>query len=609
MTDTAASTRDDSGEPRHDMSDVHPAPPHSPLTQSWEQAADELAARRTLWPAEVPHEPAALAAGPGIAETLRHWAATRPDAIAVSYYGWEASWSEMERRASATAGWLAARGVRTGDRVGVYLGNCPQFVDAFLAIAWLGAVYVPINPMYRAEELRHQLADSGAVHLIAQTGLRDIVNAALPQLETSVQVTWTDPAAVFLEPGAPAPTSGLPMPVPTAAEAGDWSAVLATGPAPAVPVDPDRLAALNYTGGTTGRPKGCEHTIGHMAYTAASALAGMGTAAVEDDAAPDVSLGFLPMFWIAGQNLCLLLPLYSGGEVAILNRWHPRVALETIAQRRVTRLVAPADGYVELLDLIESGEVPDPDLSSLAQCQAVSFVRKLDTQLRQQWHELTGVTLRESSFGMTETHTSDTFTLGLQENDRDLAAEPVYCGFPVPGTRIVIVDVDLNPVPVGQEGEILVQSPSVMTGYWQNERATAESLLDGWLRTGDTGRFDEVGALTYLARTKEMIKVKGMSVFPSDVEALLRAHPDVGTVAVAPREDAAKGQVPVAFVIPSPGSTPDADALTAWAKENMAVFKVPEFVFVDAMPMTATGKIRKTELIAQHLTPTSLPGA
>jgi acyl-CoA synthetase (AMP-forming)/AMP-acid ligase II len=338
-----------------------------------------------------------------------------------------------------------------------------------------------------------------------------------------------------------------------------------------------------------------------MAYTAASALAGMGTAAVENDAAPDVSLGFLPMFWIAGQNLCLLLPLYSGGEVAILNRWHPRVALETIAQRRVTRLVSPADGYVELLDLIESGEVPDPDLSSLAQCQAVSFVRKLDTQLRQQWRELTGVTLRESSFGMTETHTSDTFTLGLQENDRDLSAEPVYCGFPVPGTRIVIVDVDLEPVPVGQEGEILVQSPSVMNGYWQNERATAESLIDGWLRTGDTGRFDEVGALTYLARTKEMIKVKGMSVFPSDVEALLRAHPDVGTVAVAPREDAAKGQVPVAFVIPSPGSTPDADALTAWAKENMAVFKVPEFVFVDAMPMTATGKIRKTELIAQHL--------
>jgi acyl-CoA synthetase (AMP-forming)/AMP-acid ligase II len=589
MTDTAASTRDDSGESRHDLNDVHPAPLRSSLAQSW--------------PAEVPHAPATLAAGPGLAETVRHWAATRPHATALSYYGWEADWTAVETRASATAGWLAAQGVRPGDRVGVYLGNCPQFVDAFLAIAWLGAVYVPINPMYRAEELRHQLADSGAVHLIAQTQLRDVVTAALPQLETDVRVTWTDPAAVFAGPDAPTPTDGLPFPVPTPAEAGDWSEVLAASPAPPVPVDPDRLAALNYTGGTTGRPKGCEHTIGHMAYTAAAALAGMGIgevgAASEEDSS--VTLGFLPMFWIAGQNLSLLLPLYSGGEVAILNRWHPRVALETIAARRVTRLVSPADGYVELLDLLDSGEVPDADLSSLAQCQAVSFVRKLDTQLRRQWREASGVTLRESSFGMTETHTSDTFTLGLQDDDRDLAAEPVYCGFPVPGTRIVTVDADLHPVPVGQAGEILVHSPSVMTGYWQNPRATAESLVDGWLRTGDTGRFDEVGALTYLARTKEMIKVKGMSVFPSDVEALLRAHPDVGTVAVAPREDAQKGQVPVAFVIPAPGSTPDAAQLTAWARENMAVFKVPEFVFVDAMPMTATGKIRKAVLVDQHL--------
>ena len=589
MTDTAASTR----------------------AQSWDRAADDLASRRTLWPAEVPHAPAALAAGPGLPETVRHWAATRPHATALTYYGWEADWTAVETRASATAGWLAAQGVRPGDRVGVYLGNCPQFVDAFLAIAWLGAVYVPINPMYRAEELRHQLADSGAAHLIAQTQLRDVVTAALPLLETDVQVTWTDPAAVFAEPGAPAPTDGLPFPVPTPAEAGDWSAVLASAPAAPVPVDPDRLAALNYTGGTTGRPKGCEHTIGHMAYTAAAALAGMGIAEVSAASAEEsahgsaeessVTLGFLPMFWIAGQNLSLLLPLYSGGEVAILNRWHPRVALETIAARRVTRLVSPADGYVELLELLASGEVPDADLSSLTQCQAVSFVRKLDVPLRKQWREATGVTLREASFGMTETHTSDTFTLGLQDNDRDLAAEPVYCGFPVPGTRIVTVDADLNPVPVGQAGEILVHSPSVMTGYWQNPRATNDSLVDGWLRTGDTGRFDEVGALTYLARTKEMIKVKGMSVFPSDVEALLRGHPDVGTVAVAPREDAEKGQVPVAFVVPAPGSTPDSAGLTAWARENMAVFKVPEFVFVDAMPMTATGKIRKTELVAAHL--------
>lgn len=564
---------------------------------AWQTAAADLCARRSLWPQEVPNQPAELAAGAGLSETIQHWARTRPDAVAVSYYGWSASWSEVEHRVAALAGWLAQHGVGVGDRVGVYLGNSPQYFESFAAIAWLGAVYVPINPMYKAEELRYQLDDSGAVHLIATTQLRDIVDAVRPVLNHEITVTWTDPAAVFLEPGAPAPSSGMPLSVPSAQAAGDWSAVLNTEPIAPVPSVPDRLAALNYTGGTTGRPKGCEHTLEHMAYTAAAAAAGMGKTSM--GSAHDVTLGFLPMFWIAGQNLGLLLPLYSGGEVAIMNRWDPRVALRTIADRGVTRVVAPADGYVELLELLATDEFATTDLTSLEQCQAVSFIRKLDIELREQWFDQTGTTLREASYGMTETHTSDTFTMGLQDGNRDLSAEPVYCGYPVPGTSIVVVDADLNPVPVGQEGEILVESPSVLTGYWRNPDATSEVLIDGWLRTGDTGRFDEVGALTYLARTKEMIKVNGMSAFPSEIEALLRMHPDVDTVAVAPRDDASKGQVPVAFVIPAAGSKPDAHELTAWARQNMAVYKVPEFVFVDQMPMTATGKIRKNELLEQ----------
>src|SRR5690625_2398773 len=569
----------------------------SSRTTAWQTAAEELAALRTLWPKEVPHRPAELAAGAGLAETIQHWARTRPDAVAVSYYGWQATWSDVERRVGALAGWLSHRGVGVGDRVGVYMGNSPQYFESFAAIAWLGAVYVPINPMYKAEELRYQLEDSGAIHLIAATQLQKTVDTVLPELGHEVSVTWTDPAAVFLESGTPEPAPGLPISVPSAETAGDWATVLETSPVPPVPSDPDRLAALNYTGGITGRPKGCEHTLGHMAYTAAASAAGMGKTSTSSTR--DVSLGFLPMFWIAGQNLGLLLPLYSGGEVAIMNRWKPRVALRAIHDRGVTRLAAPAEGYDEMLQLLATDEFADVDISSLEQSQALSLSRKLDIDLRERWHAQTGLTLREASYGMTETHTSDTFTLGLQDDNRDLRAEPVYCGYPVPGTNIVVVDEDLNPVPVGQEGEILVNSPSVLTGYWRNPTATADTLIDGWLRTGDTGRFDEVGALTYLARTKEMIKVNGMSAFPSEIEALRRMHPDVDTVAVAPREDQAKGQVPVAFVIPTPGAQPDAEELTAWAKENMAVFKVPEFVFVDQMPMTATGKIRKTELVEQ----------
>ncbi|WP_420096750.1 AMP-binding protein [Brevibacterium sediminis] len=576
---------------------------------SWDDAAAELASLRTLWPKEVPHQAPEPAAGPGLAETLSHWATTRPDSTAMSYYGWTSTWAQLERDVAATAGWLAGRGVREGSRVGVFMGNCPQFVQAFLAIAWLGAVYVPVNPMYRTEELRHQLADSGASHLIAHPQSRSLVEAALSQIDDTVDVTWTDPAAVFAAPTSkaasddnadPAVTSSedLPHPVPAPEEAGDWERVLASAPVESVPADPDRLASLNYTGGTTGLPKGCEHTLGHLAYTAVSAMAGLATAPGRDRA---VCLGFLPMFWVAGENFGLLLPIYAGGEVAIMARWHPQAALRTIADRGVTQIVSPADGYVELIDLLKTDEFVDTDLSSLEICQAVSFVRKLDTELRSQWREATGTILREASYGMTETHTSDSFTLGLQDGDRDLQAEPVYCGFPVPGTDIVIVDIDLNPVPVGEIGEILVRSPSVTTGYWKNAKATADTLIDGWLRTGDTGRLDDQGALTYLARTKEMIKVNGMSVFPAEVESLLRAHPGIDTVAVAPRDDVDRGQVPVAFITTAEGADVDGDSLTAWAKENMAVYKVPEFVIVDGMPMTATGKIRKTVLLEELL--------
>jgi long-chain acyl-CoA synthetase len=576
----------------------------------WADAAEELAGLRTLWPKEVPHQAPEPVAGPGLAETLSHWAATRPDSIAMSYYGWTSTWGQLERDVAATAGWLAGRGVREGARVGVFMGNCPQFVHAFLAIAWLGAVYVPVNPMYRTEELRHQLTDSGASHLIAHPQSRSLVEAALAQIDDTIDVTWTDPAAVFIsttdhaashdagaEPAA-VPSADLPHPIPAAEEAGDWDRVLASARVAPIPADPDRLASLNYTGGTTGLPKGCEHTLGHLAYTAVSAMAGLATA---PGPGRTVCLGFLPMFWVAGENFGLLLPIYAGGEVAIMARWHPQTALRSIAERGVTQIVSPADGYVELIDLLRTTEFSDVDLSSLEICQAVSFVRKLDAELRSEWRELTGTVLREASYGMTETHTSDSFTLGLQEGDRDLQAEPVYCGFPVPGTDIVIVDADLDPVPVGEIGEILVRSPSVTTGYWKNPKATSDTLIDGWLRTGDTGRFDDQGALTYLARTKEMIKVNGMSVFPAEVESLLRAHPGIDTVAVAPRDDADRGQVPVAFVVTVAGAVVDADSLTSWAKENMAVYKIPEFVLVDGMPMTATGKIRKTVLLEELL--------
>ncbi|WP_019203253.1 AMP-binding protein [Tsukamurella sp. 1534] len=534
------------------------------------------------WPAEVPRTVGYPAGVPAVVEHLRHWAAERPAVPAIEFYGRTVDYAEYDDLSDRFAGWLLGQGVRPGDRVGVYLGNCPQFAVAMLGILKAGAVHVPINPLFKGYELRHELEDAQVTVVLAQTDLLDLLDTVLPG--TGVRtVAATALGDMLIAP----PAVAAPFPLDPDPRSG-WASIMSAEPAPHRDSDPDALAALNYTGGTTGLPKGCEHTQRHMAYTAATIANSGGTAA---GVAGPVSLNFLPVFWIAGEDFGILKTLLHGQTVVLMTRWDPAVAAELIARHGVTDTVATVDNYVELMEL------PGLDgtrLRSLRNSLAVSFVLKLTPELRSRWRGLTGAVLREASYGMTETHTADTFTLGFQDGDRDLSADPVFCGLPVPGTDVLIVDPDGAPVPVGDIGEIVVRSESILTAYHGRPDATAETLRDGWLHTGDVGRLDEWGALHYLARTKEMIKVNGMSVFPSEVEALLKLHPHVEAVSVVPRPDARRGQVPLAFVVPVGDADPA--ALTAWARENMAGYKVPEFELVDALPMTATGKVRKGEL-------------
>jgi fatty-acyl-CoA synthase len=241
------------------------------------------------------------------------------------------------------------------------------------------------------------------------------------------------------------------------------------------------------------------------------------------------------------------------------------------------------------------------DLSSLDQVRVVSFVKKLNPGYRKRWKDLTGTILTEASWGMTETHTSNTFTAGFQGDDFDLNSQPIFVGLPVPGAEFKITDFETGElVPLGGDGEIRVRTPSLLKGYWNKPQATAESLIDGWLRTGDIGTIDPQGFLHFLGRRKEMLKVKGMSVFPPEIEALLGQHPKVLGSGVVGREDASKGQVPVAFIQLKPemiGTITPAE-LQAWCAERMAVYKVPEVRFIEALPMTATGKVKKQELDA-----------
>ncbi|EGD53979.1 AMP-binding protein [Gordonia neofelifaecis] len=539
-------------------------------------AVDEIRSRQLAnWPAEVPRTFAYPAGEASIVDHLRYWAAERPDAVAISFYGRDVTYAEYDELSDRFAGWLAAQGIGAGDRVGVHLANCPQFPIAMLGILKAGAVHVPVNPLFKAFELEHELVDAQVQVLLTSPDQLELVESVRPR--TPLRRV----AATALDDLRSGPGAGS-----------DWAEIIEAPRAEPVPSDPDVLAALNYTGGTTGMPKGCEHTQRHMAYTAATATLAGGADLGEPDC---VSMNFLPVFWIAGEDFGILKPLVNGQRVVLLTRWDAAVVVDQIAEYGVTDLVATVDSYLEILDL---PDLKPSALGSLTSTLAVSFVTRLDPGIRARWREVVGSTLREASYGMTETHTADTFTLGFQDSDRDLLTDPVFCGLPVPGTDVLIVDADGMPVPIGDTGEIILRSPSILTRYLDNLQATDDAIRDGWLHTGDVGRLDEWGALHYLARTKEMIKINGMSVFPSEVEALMRRHDGIEAISVVPRPDPDRGQVPVAFVVASDDGL-DAAALTAWARENLATYKVPEVILVDALPMTATGKIRKGDLLAR----------
>jgi len=551
---------------------------------------------RAAWPAHLPAEPTYPFGRTPLPEHLRQWAKRRPGHPCVNYYGRELTYAEVDRLSDTFAAFLISRGCGGGTRVGLHLGNCPQFVIAFYGVLKAGAVHVPVNPMFKPAELNYELTDAGVSLLVTLDSLADVVRPALDG--TGVRTVVVTALGEYLpdEPTLPVPrgiTAGPPEPVTLdGVDVRTFAAALNAAPA-VKPVTPrlDDLAALNYTGGTTGMPKGCEHTHGDMLYTAATATT-YGSGASTDD----VSLVFIPIFWIAGENGGLLNPIFTGSTVVLLNRWDPDAVLEAIERYGVTCMVATVDNYVELMD--RQG-FADRDLTSLRYVAAMSFVRKLTPELRRTWSELpnTGGVLREGSYGMTETHTSDTITAGFQDGDHDLNSQPVFTGIPVPGTEVMILDFETaKPKPAGVEGEIVIRTPSLTRGYWNKPDATAAAIRDGWLHTGDIGCLDDDGCLHFLGRAKEMLKVNGMSVFPSEIEVLLGRNEAVEGCGVIGVDDPRTGQRARAYVVPRAGSGLDAETLAAWCKANMATYKVPEIRIVDHLPLTATGKVIKHRL-------------
>jgi len=519
-------------------------------------------------------------------EHLRTWSRHHPDKPAFIWYGREISWRELDAASDAFAARLAAIGVRRGEPLALFLNNCPQYVMAHAGIQKLGAIVCPCGPLNKEHELEYQLSDLGARVIVAATALLGIVEKVLAttKLAHVFTVGYADllpDAPTLAVPAELLQLKASPPPIPAALAAisEDFLAATRSGAtAPAVDIVMDDVALMTYTSGSTGLPKGAMLSYRNARFKTGAAADCNG---IGNDA---VLLAVAPLYHIAGMVLGLNVPLYTGATTVLLYRFDPRTVLQAITRYRVSWWYSIAPMNVAVMQVPGAA---DYDMTSLRGNPVTSFGISFTEALAKQWQAFApNVVCFEGGYGLSETHTVDTY----------FPADGIHWGTHgkvIPGGRIRILDPDTGrELPPGEQGEIVLNSPGVFKGYWNKPEATAKTLRDGWVHTGDMGKVDADGYLTFMGRFKEMIKVSGYSVFPEEVETILILHPGIAQAAVLGVADAEKGEVVRAFVVLKPGALLTEAELIAWSRDHMAPYKAPRQVrFLDALPATGAGKV------------------
>jgi len=522
---------------------------------------------------------------------LRQHAREQPDKPAYLWYGRAITYAELDRASDAFAARLAEVGVRKGEPVALFMNNCPQYVMAHYGIQKLGAIVCPCGPLFKEHELQYQLDDLKARVIVAADSLVPIVDKVRPQ--TAVTHVFATGYAELLPAEAPSidiPAELLallraPRQVPAGCE--DFLTATRSGAAaPEAAIALDDIALMTYTSGTTGLPKGAMLSYRNAIFKSAAAADCNGVRG------SDMLLAIAPLYHIAGMVMGVNVTVYTGATCVLLYRFDPVATLQAIARHRVSSWYSIAPMNVACM------QVPgarDYDLSSLLMNSVTSFGIAFTEPLARQWREhAPNCQSFESGYGLSETHTVDTYM------PKDAIRWGTH-GIAIPGNEIRILDPETSsPVPVGQPGEIVLRSPGVFKGYWNNPEASAKTLRGGWVHTGDMGRIDADGYLTFTGRFKEMIKVSGYAVFPEQVEAILIKHPAVAQAAVIGVPDPAKGEVIRAFIVRKAGQDVAAESLIAWARDNMSAYKAPREVrFIDALPATGAGKVLRRLLKEQ----------
>ena len=534
------------------------------------------------WPKDVPTKLVYRLGEKPLFQYLRQNALDFPDKPAYIFYGRVVTWKDLDDATERFANFLSSKGIKKGDKVALFMQNCPQYVIAHYGTQKVGAIVGPASPMFKEWELEYEVNDLGAKVVVTTDDLYPIVEKirANTGLQEAVVTNYQD-----MVPSQPT----IPLPKELQQEkkyypgTHDMMHILETYPAKAPPVEIDLwedVGMIVYTSGTTGRPKGAMLTFGNALFKVA------GSVHFNQVRRDDVNLTVMPICHIAGNVHGIGQPVYAGITDVLLARFDPEAVLTAIEKYRVTTWysVTPM-----LLAIMQQPGAEKRDLRSLRFTTCTSFGIALTEEIGKSWLNFThGSPVRESGWGLTETHTADSF---MPYDKVKFGSN----GIPVYDADFKIVDPATGQeVPLGEQGEIAVRNPGVFKGYMNKPETTAETLRGGWVYTGDIGRFDEDGFLYFLGRMKEMIKCSGYSVFPEDVEVMLLNHPAVAQVAVIGIPDPVRGESVKAFIVPKPAYkgkiTPD--EIISWSKEKMAAYKYPRAVeFRDSLPATAAGKV------------------
>lgn len=514
---------------------------------------------------------------------------------ALYFQGKEMNYGELVSETKKMAEYLQQTGLKKGDRVAIMLPNCPQAVIMYYAAMLAGGIVVQVNPLYTERELQYQLVDSGSTYIVcldilfprvskvkAETDLKHVIvtkiaeylpfpkNLIYPfiqkrQYKISVKVTPTEDTHV-------------------------WKSIIHHGNENYQPIDVDPtkdLALLQYTGGTTGKPKGVMLTHYNLVSNVQMCSAWM----YKLEKNTETILGVLPFFHVYGMTTVMNLSIMIGANIILLPKFDAKEVLKTIDKLKPTVFPGAPTIYIGLLN---HPDINKYDLSSVKAC--ISGSAALPLEVQQQFEEVTSGRLVEG-YGLTETSpvTHANFIWDKRINGS--------IGVPWPNTDSKIVKIGtLEELKIGEVGEIAVRGPQVMKGYWNNEEATKRTLLDEWILTGDLGYMDEDGYFYVVDRKSDMIIAGGFNVYPREVEETLYEFPGVQEAAVIGIPDKYRGETVKAVIVTKGGNKLDEKALEAHCRKNLASYKIPrKYEYRTELPKTIIGKVLKRELIEESI--------